>query len=100
MSLPETHENRLKRLRLRSWRRGMKEMDLILGRFADRELAAMGEGLSNAQIGLRLHVSPKTVDHHVSAILAKLEAPTRVEATRIARAEDLLPQNRELVAAK
>lgn len=63
-------------------------------------LAAMGEGLSNAQIGLRLHVSPKTVDHHVSAILAKLEAPTRVEATRIARAEDLLPQNRELVAAK
>lgn len=44
MSLPETHENRLKRLRLRSWRRGMKEMDLILGRFADRELAAMGEG--------------------------------------------------------
>lgn len=44
MSLPETHENRLKRLKLRSWRRGMKEMDLILGRFADRELAAMGEG--------------------------------------------------------
>lgn len=43
MSLPETPENRLKRLTLRSWRRGMKEMDLILGRFADRSLAAMGE---------------------------------------------------------
>ncbi|MGV3695281.1 MAG: succinate dehydrogenase assembly factor 2 [Paracoccus marcusii] len=31
----ETPENRLKRLHMRSWRRGMKEMDLILGRFAD-----------------------------------------------------------------
>ena len=27
----------LKRVRMRSWRRGMKEMDLILGPFADRE---------------------------------------------------------------
>ncbi|HLS58765.1 MAG TPA: succinate dehydrogenase assembly factor 2 [Paracoccaceae bacterium] len=31
----------LKRLRLRSWRRGTKEMDLILGAFADSELAAL-----------------------------------------------------------
>ena len=31
--------NRLKRLRLRSWRRGTKEMDLILGPFADGHLA-------------------------------------------------------------
>ncbi|MEO0913281.1 MAG: succinate dehydrogenase assembly factor 2, partial [Pseudomonadota bacterium] len=37
----ETPEHRLKRLRLRSWRRGIKEMDLILGRFADAELAAL-----------------------------------------------------------
>ena len=34
----ETAEIRLKRLRMRSWRRGMKEMDLILGGFADAEL--------------------------------------------------------------
>ena len=27
----EDHETRLKRLRLRSWHRGIKEMDLILG---------------------------------------------------------------------
>lgn len=32
-------EARLKMLRMRSWRRGMKEMDLILGPFADRHLA-------------------------------------------------------------
>lgn len=35
----EVHENRLKRLRMRSWRRGTKEMDLILGPFADDRLA-------------------------------------------------------------
>ncbi len=38
---PESVETRLKRLRLRSWRRGIKEMDLILGRFADAKLAEL-----------------------------------------------------------
>lgn len=33
--MTETPEIRLRRVRMRSWRRGMKEMDLILGRFAD-----------------------------------------------------------------
>ena len=32
---------RLKRLRIRSWRRGTKEMDLILGAFCDTELAGL-----------------------------------------------------------
>ena len=34
-------ETRLKRLRMRSWRRGTKEMDLILGPFSDGPLAAL-----------------------------------------------------------
>ena len=34
-------EARLKRIRIRSWRRGMKEMDLILGSFADSELGLL-----------------------------------------------------------
>ena len=34
----DENEARLKRLRMRSWRRGMKEMDLILGPFSDTEL--------------------------------------------------------------
>ena len=38
----ETHEHRLKRLRIRAWRRGMKEMDLILGTFVDQHLSALG----------------------------------------------------------
>jgi len=35
------HEKRLKRLAIRSWRRGIKEMDLILGRFWDAEGARL-----------------------------------------------------------
>lgn len=31
----------LKRLRMRSWRRGTKEMDLILGPFADTQLSGL-----------------------------------------------------------
>jgi Uncharacterized conserved protein len=42
MSGAESAEIRLKRLRLRSWRRGTKEMDMILGPFADAELAGLG----------------------------------------------------------
>ncbi|MGF1462427.1 MAG: succinate dehydrogenase assembly factor 2 [Maricaulaceae bacterium] len=33
---------RLKRLRFRSWRRGFREMDLILGHFADQHLDKLG----------------------------------------------------------
>ena len=39
----ETDEARLKRLSMRSWRRGTKEMDLILGPFADTHLAGLSE---------------------------------------------------------
>jgi len=34
-------------------------------------------GLSNSEIATRLYISPKTADHHVSAILAKLDLPNR-----------------------
>jgi antitoxin CptB len=37
----EAGEAQLRRLRMRSWRRGMKEMDLILGRFADARLGEL-----------------------------------------------------------
>ena len=39
----ESDEIRLKRLRMRSWRRGMKEMDLILGPFSDSQLVDLPE---------------------------------------------------------
>jgi antitoxin CptB len=41
--MAETSDARLKRMGMRSWRRGTKEMDLILGPYADGHLAGMGE---------------------------------------------------------
>lgn len=41
MSEPADH--RLKRLSMRSWRRGTKEMDMILGPFSDERLATMAD---------------------------------------------------------
>ena len=63
-------------------------------------LACLARGLSNGRIGAELHVSPKTVDHHVSAVLAKLGAGSRLEAGRIARERQLLAQDREASVAK
>lgn len=34
---------RRKRARFRAWHRGMREMDLVMGRFADREMATLSE---------------------------------------------------------
>jgi DNA-binding NarL/FixJ family response regulator len=41
--------------------------------------------LRNAEIADRLFLTPKTVRHHVSAILGKLDVETRTEAARAAR---------------
>lgn len=40
--MTELREHRLKRVRMRSWRRGIKEMDIILGEFADARLEELG----------------------------------------------------------
>ena len=39
----ELIENRRKRLKFRSWHRGTREMDLLLGRFAERYLDGYAE---------------------------------------------------------
>jgi len=44
--MPEDLEKRRKRLAFRAWHRGMKELDLLIGGFADSYLA----GLSPAQL--------------------------------------------------
>lgn len=41
--MTETRENRIKRMKMRSMRRGIKEMDLILSAYAERNLDAMDE---------------------------------------------------------
>jgi DNA-binding CsgD family transcriptional regulator/tetratricopeptide (TPR) repeat protein len=48
-------------------------------------LGLLGEGLSNAELAGRLYISPKTADHHVSAILSKLQVPNRRQAVEAGR---------------
>lgn len=41
--MAETAEARLKRMAMRSWRRGTKEMDLVLGPWSDAHLGSLSE---------------------------------------------------------
>jgi DNA-binding CsgD family transcriptional regulator len=57
------------------------------GPLSEREgevLAQLSQGLSNAEIGQRLFISPKTVEHHVGKILAKLGLKNRAAAAAYA----------------
>ena len=53
----------------------------------------LARALTNARIGARLHISPKTVDHHVSSILGKLGVTSREEAGRLAVRHGLVPDH-------
>lgn len=53
-------------------------------------LEQLATGATNAAIAGRLHVSERTIAHHVSAILSKLDAPTRTAAIEHARRRGLL----------
>lgn len=49
-AFPDTadRDSRLKRARMRAWRRGMREMDLILGGFMDRHGATLDDARFDA----------------------------------------------------
>ncbi len=51
-----------------------------LTRREDEVLELLALGLSNAEIGERLFISPKTAEHHVGRILSKLGLRSRAEA--------------------
>ena len=46
--MTETRETRLKRLKIRSWRRGTKEMDMLLGPYADGPLQTLDDAALDA----------------------------------------------------
>ena len=50
--MTEDRETRLRRLRIRCWRRGTKEMDLLFGRYADQAI----DDLSDAELDAFEHL--------------------------------------------
>ncbi|WP_191892505.1 response regulator transcription factor, partial [Streptomyces griseoaurantiacus] len=60
----------------------------------DRErelLGLLGAGVSNAEIGRRVHVVEGTVKAHVTAILRRLGVRNRVQAAILAHEAGLVP---------
>ncbi|HEX9056246.1 MAG TPA: response regulator transcription factor, partial [Ktedonobacterales bacterium] len=63
-------------------------------------LPLLAEGLRNAEIADRLSTSPRTVEHHVSGVLMKLNARSRAEAVRRAFELGLISQTPSIPSAK
>lgn len=87
----ETNEARLKRMSMRSWRRGTKEMDLILGPFADAHLAQMSEvdlGIYDLLLEendtdlLPMILGQQTAPQNLTQMIAKIGAFARVRLQR------------------
>jgi DNA-binding NarL/FixJ family response regulator len=73
---------------------------LVSGHVADRvpsltqrereTLRLLADGLSNEDIGKRLHISPETVRTHVRKAMSKLEADTRTQAVATALRQSII----------
>ncbi|HEY6748085.1 MAG TPA: response regulator transcription factor [Mycobacteriales bacterium] len=67
--------------RRRVW--STKSGDLVLEELTDREIEVLenvAAGYRNREIAERLNVTPKTVEYHLTNILAKLGVRSRTEA--------------------
>jgi len=67
-------------------RTAARENPLGLTRREQEVLELLCDGRTNASIATKLVISPKTVDHHVSSILAKLGVSKRAEVAAAMRA--------------
>ena len=69
------------------WRPRAARADLTRAR---RPTSSLGTGATNAEIGRRLYMSPKTASVHVSAIIRKLGVNGRVQAATVAERMGLI----------
>lgn len=76
MTAQESPETRLKRLRMRSWRRGIREMDMILGPYSDTRLAALEPAMLDLYEAL---LSENDQDLYLW-VSGQAEAPERLSA--------------------
>jgi DNA-binding NarL/FixJ family response regulator len=53
-------------------------------------LDLLAQGCTNAEIARQMSISPKTAEHHVAAVLAKLDVVSRQAAVSVARDEQLI----------
>ena len=61
----------------------------------EREAEVLGwltRGLTTKEIGQRLNITPKTADHHIQHVYAKIGVRTRAAATVFAMHHDLVPR--------
>jgi len=89
----------LRQLGIRTWRRGARATptgDLSALSDREREIANLiAGGATNPDIARTLFLSRKTVERHVSSILAKLEVKNRAQvAARIAAATEVASTER------
>lgn len=84
--MEETAEARLKRMTMRSWRRGTKEMDLVLGPWADAHLAGLDPArlqvydrllAENDQDLMAFILGQATPPEEIAALLAEIAAFAR-----------------------
>lgn len=72
--MTESAEARLKRMAMRSWRRGTKEMDLVLGPWADAHL----DGLDEARLAIYDRLLEENDQDLMAWILGQAAAPPQI----------------------
>jgi DNA-binding CsgD family transcriptional regulator len=76
----------LRRLGVRAWRRGVEAQGAGLAGLSSREVEIAGlvaGGLTNREVAQRLRISPRTVERHITNVLAKLGLRNRTELAAV-----------------
>ena len=83
----EPRETRLRRLAMRSMRRGIKEMDVILSRFAELHLAGLDDAMLDSYDALL-----RENDHDLYYWVSGVQEPPETFAPLVARIRDMLAE--------